>query len=167
MNGPRTFKLLALTCATILLGGGAWLAQRGLTQLALERQLSAQVRAELQNARSLLPEVERRERLVKAVQNMARQVDDMGLDPAQWQEHRLRRTQGPATRLEAVQFLGSLGQGSENALFVADIFDIATVTGDAGLFHSPQPGDLGLTLNVSGTLHFRTAVVPTVSKVHP
>lgn len=167
MNGPRTFKFLLLTCATVLLGGGAWLAQRGLTQLGLERQQSAQVRAELQNARGLLPEVEKRERLMQAVQNMSRQVDNMGLDPAQWQEHRLRRPQGPATRLEAVQFLSTLRQGGENTVFVADIFDIATITGDAGLFHIPQPGDLGLTFSVSGTLHFRTASASIVSKGHP
>jgi hypothetical protein len=151
----------------MLLGGGAWLAQRGLTQLALERQQSAQVRAELQNARGLLPEVEKRERLVQAVQNMTRQVDSMGLDPAQWQEHRLRRTPAPATRLEAVEFLGTLKRNSENAVFVADIFEIATVTENAGLFHTPQSGDLGLTLSVSGTFHFRTASASTVSKGHP
>lgn len=167
MNGLRTFKLLALTCATVLLGGGAWLAQRGLTQLAMERQQSAQLQAELDNARRLMPEVEKRERLVRSVQDMARQVDRMGFDPSQWRERRLRRLQGPATRLEATQFLGELGRGSERTWFVADVFDIATVTNNAGLFHAPQPGDMGLTFGISGTLHFHTASVSPTPKVLP
>ena len=84
------------------------------------------------------------------------QVERMGFDPGQWGERRLRRPQGPATRAEAAQFLAELGRGGAGQVFVADLFDIATVSTDTGLFHSPQPGDKGLTLSVSGTLYFQT-----------
>ena len=49
MNGTRTLKLVSLALATALLGGGAWLAQGGLKQLARERQQFAQLQQELDN----------------------------------------------------------------------------------------------------------------------
>ena len=52
-------------------------------------------------------------------------------------------------------------------IFVADVFDIATVTPDAGLFHAPQPGDQGLTLGVTGTLHFQTVSFSVLPRVTP
>ena len=86
----------------------------------------------------------------------------MGFDPDQWGERRLRRAQGPATRAEAAQFLGELGRGGAGQIFVADVFDIATVSPEASLFQPPVAGDQGLTLGVSGTLHFQTVSVPPV-----
>lgn len=160
MNSARTLKLAALAAATVLLGGGAWLAQSGLKRLAFERQQHAQVQQGLQAARQLLPEVQQRERLVQSLKEVAGQVERMGFDPAQWGERRLRRVQGPATRAEAAQVLGELGRGGAGAIFVADVFDIAAVSPEAGLFHPPQPGDAGLTLAVSGTLHFQTGAGP-------
>lgn len=91
----------------------------------------------------------------------------MGFDPGQWGERRLRRPQGPATRAEAAQFLAELGRGGAGQVFVADLFDIATVSPGASLFHPPQPGDQGLTLGVSGTLHFQTVSVSQSPRVTP
>lgn len=88
MNGTRTLKLVSLALATALLGGGAWLAQGGLKQLARERQQFAQLQQELDNARRLLPEVQQREQLVRSIQNVSQQVGRMGFDPSQWGERR-------------------------------------------------------------------------------
>ena len=88
MNGTRTLKLVSLALATALLGGGAWLAQGGLKQLARERQQFAQLQQELDNARRLLPEVQQREQLVRLIQNVSHQVGRMGFDPSQWGERR-------------------------------------------------------------------------------
>lgn len=96
---------------------------------------------------------------MRSIKEVAAQVDRMGFDPSQWGERRLRRAQGPATRAEAAQFLGELGRGGAGQIFVADVFDIATVSSDASLFHPPLPGDQGLTLGVTGTLHFQTVSV--------
>lgn len=167
MNGTRTLKLVSLALATSLLGGGAWLAQSGLKQLAQERQQFAQLQQELDNARRLLPEVQQREQLVRSIQSVSQQIGRMGLDPAQWGERRMRRAQGPASRAEAAQFLGEIARGSGGQIFVAEVFDIATVTPDAGLFHSPQPGDQGLTLGVTGTLHFQTVSVSPSTQITP
>ena len=79
MNGTRTLKLVSLALATALLGGGAWLAQGGLKQLARERQQFAQLQQELDNARRLLPEVQQREQLVRSIQNVSQQVGRMAL----------------------------------------------------------------------------------------
>ncbi|MFN3437366.1 MAG: hypothetical protein ACK41V_06720 [Acidovorax sp.] len=159
MNATRTLKLVLLALATALLGGGAWMAHKGLKQLAWERQQFAQLQLGLDNARRLIPEVQQREQLVRSIKEVAAQVDRMGFDPSQWGERRLRRAQGPATRAEAAQFLGELGRGGAGQIFVADVFDIATVSSDASLFHPPLPGDQGLTLGVTGTLHFQTVSV--------
>ncbi|MDH4427881.1 MAG: hypothetical protein QE495_15605 [Acidovorax sp.] len=156
MNGARTLKLASLALATALLGAGAWLAQSGIRQLALERQQFAQLQQSLDGARRMMPEVEQRERLVRSIKDVSVQVDRLGFDPARWGERRLRRPLGPVSRVEASQFLGELGRGGAGSVFVADVFDIATVSTDTGLFHSPQPGDKGLTLSVSGTLYFQT-----------
>lgn len=159
MNGARTLKLVSLAMATALLGGGAWLAHGGLKRLAWERQHSAQLHQELDGVRGLMPEVQRRERLVRSIKEVEQQVERMGFDPAQWGERRLRRAQGPATRAEAAQFLGELGRGGAGQIFVADVFDIATVSAGASLFHPPLAGDQGLALGVTGTLHFQTVSV--------
>lgn len=157
MNGTRTLKLVSLALATALLGGGAFLAHKGLKRLAFEQQQQAQLQQSLDNARRLIPEVQQREQLVRSIKDVAQQVDRLGFDPAQWGERKLRRALGPATRVEAAQFLGELGRGGAGAIFVADMFDLATVSSEASLFHPPQPGDQGLMLGVSGTLHFQTA----------
>lgn len=159
MNGARTFKLAFLALATALLGGGAWLAHGGLKRLAWERQQFAQLQLELDSARRLIPEVQQREKLVRSIKDVAQQVQRMGFDPAQWGERRLRRAQGPVTRAEAAQFLGELGRGGAGQIFIADVFDIATVSPEASLFQPPQAGDQGLTLGVTGTLHFQTVSV--------
>ena len=156
MNSARILKLLALALATALLGAGAWWAQGSLKRLAWERQQFAQLQQELDGARRLLPEVEQREKLVRSIKDVAQQVQRMGFDPAQWGERRLRRAQGPATRAEAAQFLGEMGRGGAGQIFVADVFDIATVSPGASLFHPPVTGDQGLALGVTGTLHFQT-----------
>ncbi|EER59388.1 hypothetical protein AcdelDRAFT_3039 [Acidovorax delafieldii 2AN] len=167
MNGPRTLKLAALALATALLGGGAWLAQSGLKRLAWERQQFAQLQLELDNARRLLPEVQQREQLVRSLKDVAQQVERMGFDPSRWGERRLRRAQGPATRVEAAQFLGDLGRGGAGQIFVADVFDIATVSPEAGLFQPPLAGDQGLTFGVTGTLHFQTVSVSQSPRMAP
>jgi hypothetical protein len=149
------------------LGGGAWLAQSGLKRLAFERQQHGQLQSALDNARRLVPEVQQREQLVRSIKDVALQVDRMGFDPSQWGERRLRRSQGPATRAEAAQFLGELGRGGAGAIFVADLFDIATVSPEASLFIPPLPGDQGLVLGVSGTLHFQTVSVSQPFRVKP
>ncbi len=156
MNGTRTLKLVSLALATALLGGGAFMAHKGLKRLAFEQQQQAQLQQSLDNARRLIPEVQQREQLVRSIKDVAQQVDRLGFDPAQWGERKLRRSLGPATRVEAAQFLGELGRGGAGAIFVADMFDLATVSSEASLFHPPQPGDQGLMLGVSGTLHFQT-----------
>ena len=162
MNSARILKLLALALATALLGAGAWWAQGSLKRLAWERQQFAQLQQELDSARRLLPEVQQREKLVRSINDVAQQVRRMGFDPDQWGERRLRRAQGPATRAEAAEFLGELGRGGAGQIFVADVFDIATVSPEASLFQPPVAGDQGLTLGVSGTLHFQTVSVPPV-----
>ncbi len=167
MNATRTLKLVSLALATALLGGGAWLAHKGLKRLAFERQQYAQLQLSLDNARRLIPEVQQREQLVRSINDVARQVERMGFDPSQWGERRLRRSQGPATRAEAAQFLGELGRGGAGAIFVADLFDIATVSPEASLFLPPLPGDQGLTLGVSGTLHFQTVSVSQPLRAKP
>lgn len=58
MNATRTLKLVLLALATALLGGGAWMAHKGLKQLAWERQQFAQLQLGLDNARRLIPEVQ-------------------------------------------------------------------------------------------------------------
>lgn len=156
MNGTRTLKLVFLALATALLGGGAFMAHKGLKRLAFEQQQQAQLQQSLDNARRLIPEVQQREQLVRSIKDVAQQVGRLGFDPAQWGERKLRRSLGPATRVEAAQFLGELGRGGAGAIFVADMFDLATVSSEASLFHPPQPGDQGLMLGVSGTLHFQT-----------
>lgn len=167
MNGTRTLKLACLALATALLGGGAWLAQRGLKQLAWERQQFAQLQQGLESARNLVPEVQRREQLVRSIKDVSQQVERMGFDPSQWGERRLRRAVAPATRVEAAQFLGELGRGGAGQVFVADVFEIATVSPEASLFQPPMPGDQGLLLGVTGTLHFQTASVSPSPKVTP
>lgn len=167
MNGVRTLKLAALAGATALLGAGAWLAHSGMQQLAAERQQAAQLSASLDSARRLLPEVDKRERLLRSVSDVAAQVDRMGFDPSQWSERRLRRAPGPASRQEAAQFLSELGAGGAGTLFVADVFELAVVSRDAGLFHPPQAGDQGLTLGVTGTLHFQTVSVSQTPRLRP
>lgn len=157
MNAIRTLKLVPLVLATCLLAGGAWLVQGAFKQLASERTDAAQLRQRLDNARQMVPEVERRERLVRSLQSVQAQVDRMGFDPARWGERRLRRPSGPATRVEASQFLGDLERSGAGAVFVADEFDLAVVSADAGLFQSPGLDDKGLTLGASGTLYFQTA----------
>lgn len=167
MNGTRTVKLGALALATALLAGGAWLAQSGLKRLAFERQQTAQLRQSLDSARNLMPEVEQRERLVQSLKQVAQQVDRLGFDPAQWGERKLRRTVGPASRVEAAQFLGELGRGGAGSIFVADVFEIATAAPETGLFQSPLPGDRGLTLGASGTLYFQTVSVAPPPRTMP
>ena len=154
MNPTRTLKLVSLALATALLSGGAWLAQRELRQLAFERRQFAQVQESLDSARRLLPEVEQRERLVRSLHELQVQVDRLGFDPAHWGERRLRRALGPATRVEATQFLTELGHSGAGSIFMAEVFDLATVSPEAGLFHPPETGDQGLTLSASGTLYF-------------
>lgn len=159
MNAARTLKLVPLVLATVLLASGAWLVQGALRQLAFERTDAAQLRQRLDSARQMMPEVERRERLVRSLRNVQAQVDRMGFDPARWGERRLRRPSGPATRVEASQFLAELERGGAGAVFVADEFDLAAVSADAGLFQPPGLDDKGLTLGVGGTLYFRTTDV--------
>jgi len=159
LNAARTLKLVPLALATALLAGGAWLAQSALRQLALERRESAQLQQRLDNARRLIPEVEQRERLVQSLQNVQAQVTRLGFDPAHWGERRLRRAQGPATRVEVSQFLAELERGGMGAIFVADEFDLATVSDGAGLFQTPALDDKGLKLGASGTLYFQTTSV--------
>ncbi|PJI97094.1 hypothetical protein CLU85_1862 [Acidovorax sp. 69] len=167
MNGTRTLKLVSLALATALLGGGAWLAHSGLKRLAMERQQFAQLQLGLDNARRLMPEVQQREQLVRSIKDVAQQVERMGFDPSLWGERRLRRAQGPSTRAEAAQFLGELGRGGAGQIFVADVFDIGTVSPGASLFHPPLPGDQGLTLGVTGTLHFQAVSAFQSPRVKP
>ena len=167
MNGIRTLKLVALALATALLAGGAWQAQSGLKRLALERQQSAQLRQSLDSARNLMPEVQQRERLARSLKDVAQRVDRLGFDPAHWGERKLRRPLGAATRVETAEFLGELGRGGQGAIFVADLFDIATASPETGLFQSPQLGDQGLTLGVSGTLYFQTVSVAQPPRMFP
>lgn len=167
MNGTRTVKLGALALATAVLAGGAWMAQSGLKRLAFERQQAAQLRQSLDGARNLMPEVERRERLVQSLTQVAQQVDRLGFDPSQWGERKLRRSVAPATRVEAAQFLGELGRGGAGSIFVADLFEVATVSPEAGLFKAPEPGDKGLTLGASGTLYFQTVSVAPPPRTKP
>ncbi len=167
MNATRTFKLVTLALATALLGGGAWLAQSEFKKLAFERQQFAQLQQSLNSARNLMPEVEQRERLVRSLKDVSVQVDRLGFDPSRWGERKLRRPLGPVTRVEAAQFMGELGRGGAGSIFVADVFELATASSDTGLFHSPQPGDKGLTLAVSGTLYFQTVSVAQPPKVFP
>ena len=104
MNGARTLKLVSLALATALLGGGAWLAQGGLKQLARERQQFAQLQQELDNARRLLPEVPHRAQLVRSIQNVSQHVWRLGFDPSQFGSRRLRRAPGPASRASSASF---------------------------------------------------------------
>lgn len=157
MTAARTLKLVPLALATALLAGGAWLAQSALKQLAFERQESAQMYQRLDNARRLMPEVEQRERLLKSLDNVQAQVTRLGFDPARWGERRLRRAQGPATRVEVSDFLAELARGGAGAIFVADNFELASVSDGAGLFQTPHLDDKGMTLSASGTLYFQTA----------
>jgi len=154
LSAARTLKLVPVVLATCLLASGAWLVQGALKQLALERADAAQLRQRLDSARQMMPEVQRREQLVRSLQNVQSQVDRMGFDPARWGERRLRRPAGPATRVEASQFLADLDRGGDRTIFVADEFDLAVVSADAGLFQSPGLDDKGLTLGASGTLYF-------------
>lgn len=167
MNIARTLKLVALAVATALLAGGAWQAQSGLKRLASERQQSALLRQSLESARSLMPEVQQRERLVHSFKDVAQEVDRRGFDPARWGERKLRRPQGVASRVEASAFLSELRRGGSGSIFVADLFDIATASPETGLFQQPQLGDQGLTLGVSGTLYFQTVSVAQPPRVFP
>jgi hypothetical protein len=152
----RTHRLVALALGTALLGGGAWQAHDGLKQLTWERKQSARLQSELANARALLPEVEQREKLLRSIKEVSLKVERIGFDPSHWGERKLRRPEGPATRAEASQFLDELGRGSTGQVFLADVFDIAAVSAGASLFLPPLPGDQGLNLGVTGTLHFQT-----------
>lgn len=156
MAAIRIFKLGSLAVATVLLGVGAWLAQGALKNLALERRQSAQVQQSLANVQQLMPEVARRERLVRSLQELEAQVDRFGFDPAQWGERRLRRAPEPISRADAAQFLAELDRTQGGAVFVAEVFDIATVSEQAGLFQPPEIGDEGLMLSAHGTLYFKT-----------
>lgn len=167
MNGARTLKLVALALATALLAGGAWQAQSGLKRLAFERQQSALLQQSLESARSLMPEVQQRERLVRSLKDVAQEVNRLGFDPSHWGERKLRRPLGAATRVETSDFLGELGRGGPGSIFVADLFDIATASPETGLFQQPQPGDQGLTLGVSGTLYFQTVSVAQPPRMYP
>ena len=167
MNGTRTVKLGALALATAVLAGGAWMAQSGLKQLTFERQQAVQLRQSMDAARRLMPEVEQRERLLKSLEQVAKQVERLGFDPSQWGERKLRRNLSAATRVEASQFLGELGRGGAGAVFVADVFEIATASPETGLFQAPQPGDKGLTLGASGTLYFQTVSVAPPPRTTP
>lgn len=164
MRANRTLKLVLLALATALLAGGAWLAQSGLKELAHERRHFTQLQRELHSAQRLLPEVQQREQLVKNIQKAVKQITSMGLDPEEWGERKLRRAQGVTSRVEAAQFLTELGRGGANQIFVAEVFDIATSTSDASLFHSPQVGDQGLTFGVAGSLYFKTSSVAVLPK---
>lgn len=157
MNSVRVIKLVALAGATVLMGAGAYMAQGGVTTLALERQQSAQVSARLEAARRLLPEVDKREALSRSVKEVTAKVSETGFDPSQWGERRIRRAPGAVSRVDAVQFLAELRAGGRGALFVAESFDLAVVSKDAGLFNTPAVGDQGLSLGVAGTLHFKIA----------
>ncbi len=159
VNSVRVIKLVALAGATVLVGAGAYMAQAGLTTLALERQQAAQVQARLEAARRLLPEVDKREALSRSVKEVTAKVNETGFDPAQWGERRIRRALGAVSRVDAAQFLSELRAGGRGALFVAESFELAAVSKDAGLFNSPDAGDQGLSLGVTGTLHFKTAAV--------
>ncbi|MBI1627011.1 hypothetical protein [Comamonas suwonensis] len=167
MNGTRTLKLVVLAVATVLLAGGAWQAQSGLKRLSSERQQSAVLRQSLDDARNLMPEVQTRERLVHSLNEVAREVNRLGFDPARWGERKLRRPLGAASRVDASEFLGELGRGGPDSIFVADLFDIATASPETGLFQQPQPGDMGLTLGVSGTLYFQTVSVAQPPRMFP
>lgn len=156
MAANRMFKLLSLAAATVLLSVGAWSVQTELRQLAVERSQHAQAQQSLQGARQLLPAVQEREQLMRALKDLEVQVDRVHFDPAHWSERRLRRSPGPATRVEASQFLAQLGHGTAASIFIADVFEIATLSSDAGLFHAPDAGDKGLSLGASGSLYFQT-----------
>ena len=69
--------------------------------------------------------------------------------------------------MEAAQFLGELGRGGAGSIFVADLFEVATLSPETGLFQMPQPGDKGLTLGASGTLYFQTVSVAPPPRTMP
>ena len=157
MAAVRMLKLLSLALATALLSVGAWSVQSELKQLAFERNQYAQAQQSLQGARQLLPAVEEREQLMRSLKDLESQVTRLNFDPLHWSERRLRRSAGPASRVQAEQFLAELGRGGAGAIFITDVFDLATVSPDAGLFHPPEAGDKGLSLSASGSLHFRNS----------
>lgn len=167
MKDARTLKLVALGLATAFLGGGIWFAYGGFEHLARERQQAAQLQRELDNAKRILPEVLLREQLVKDIAKVSQQVERMGFDPSQWGERKLRRAKGPISRTEAGKFLRELGHGGSGQIFVADAFDLSTVTPDGSLFHSPLPGDQDLVLEVTGALHFQKIAVSSLTWAKP
>lgn len=160
MAAGRTLKLAALALATALLATGAWSAREGLQKLSYERRQSAVADARLATARSLLPQVEQRERFAKLNADIEAQASRAGFDPAGWAQRRIQRTPAPLSRKEAQDQLAQLGTAGSGRLMAADGFELAVLSRDAGLFTPPPADDKGVLLAINGTLYFPLAGKP-------
>ena len=154
MQTGRTWGLIALGVATALLAVGVLLARQGLSSLAQQRRDAANIEARLTAARQVLPEVQRREQYVQQALALSAQAKALGLDAGHWGERKVSRISGSITRRDAADLLQQISADGHQRLFIADGFDLAVLSRDAGVFTPPAADDKGYNLALSGTLYF-------------
>lgn len=155
MNGARLVQLAALAGATALLAASAWLMHGRWQAWRIERVGAAQAQQRWHSAQALLPELKRREDMARQVDALSTQVADQGFDRTRWGERRVRRALSQGSRVEVARVIDALAPRGAASVLVADSFELATVTPGAGLFHTPQPGDEGLSLGIAATQYFQ------------
>lgn len=155
MKGARLVQLAALAGATALLAASAWLMHGRWQAWRIEQVGAAQAQQRWHSAQALLPELKRREDMAHQVQSLSTQVADQGFDRTRWGERRVRRALSQGSRVEVARVIDALAPRGAASVLVADSFELATVTPGAGLFHTPQPGDEGLSLGIAATQYFQ------------
>jgi hypothetical protein len=121
----------------------------------LEQKRAAQVQQRWQSAQGLLPEIKRREDMARQVHTLSEQAAGQSFDRTQWGERRIRRPLSQGSRVEVARVIDALAAKGVASVLVADTFELTTVSPGAGLFHTPQAGDEGLSLGISATQYFQ------------
>ena len=154
MRAGRLLKLAALGAATLLLAAGAWKARSGLQQLAFEQRQVMLGEARIAAAKNLIPNVEQHERFAQLADQAQAQAGLAGLDASQWAQRRIQRTSAMLSRTEAQEQLVQIGANGKGQLMVAEGFELAVLSQNAGLFTQPAADDAGLMLSINGTVYF-------------
>lgn len=136
--------------AVMVLASSVIVAQVGHSSLRAARLSEAQARAALQHAGESQAQAAARQTLYRQQAAVVTHALDMGINPANWVEHRISLQQTNVPREKANQILLNTALRA-NQVFELQNFDISVLSPDEGLFDAPGVSTKGLLVHLEGT----------------
>lgn len=150
MRLSRANSFLLGWAAVVVLAASVIVAQVGHAGLRAAREREARARTALLQAGLMQTQAMARHTVFRKQSEVVSRALDLGINPADWVEHRISLQQTNVSREKANQILLNTALRT-NQVFDLQDFDISVLSPEEGLFDVPGASSKGLLVHLEGT----------------